>query len=85
MIIILIILVIRIHHINLTRLLKNNAPFIKFDMDERLCITFTSLNYDNSTKIKKTIAVDKDNKDKVKDLREKNKCKSRQTIQLIVA
>lgn len=52
-------------HIKPTRLLNHGAPNTKFDAEERLCIRSISLDEDNSVEIKKTIAVDKNNKDKI--------------------
>lgn len=65
LIIALIFLVIHIH-IWLTRLLKNGVSKAKFDIDKRLYTGSTSLNWDDNTKIKKTIIMDNDDKDELR-------------------
>lgn len=58
-------------HIRPTRLLDNDISDAKFDTDNGLRIGFTNLDWDDSFKIEDIIAIDKDNKDKIKDPREK--------------
>ena len=65
-------LVLRIY-IRLTRLLEDGAPHAKFDVDRKLYPGSTSLNGDDSAKIKEAIAANKDDKDEEQDLWEKNK------------
>lgn len=66
-----ILLVLR-RHIRLTRLLKNGAPNAEFDVEKKLWLGSTSLDWDERSKIEKAITTDKDEEDK-KDPWEKNK------------
>ncbi len=54
-------------HIRPTRLLEDSAPNAKFDANGKLRTVSTSLDGDDSAKIQKAIAVDKDNQDKKED------------------
>ena len=65
-------------HIRPTRLLENGAFNIEFDADNRLCLGSIGFDWDDSAKIKKAIAANKDNKDKEKNLWERNRQLKRQ-------
>lgn len=54
-------------HIRPIKLLKDGTLNVKFVVKEKLYIGSTSLNWDDSAKIKEIVAVDKDNKDEKKD------------------
>lgn len=60
-------------HIRPTRLLENSIAYVELDADKRLRIESIGLNWDDNIKIKEAIAVDEDNEDEKKDLRERNK------------
>lgn len=49
-------------HIESTRLLEDNALNVEFDVDRRLDLQSTSLDWNDSSKIEKAITIDKDNK-----------------------
>lgn len=66
MIIIISILLIIYIYIELTELLQNSAFNIKYNRNKRLYIKSTDLDYNDNTKIKKVITIDKNNKDEKK-------------------
>lgn len=53
--------------------MKNDILNAEFDVDERLYLESTGLDWDDSVKIEKVISSDKDNEDKEKDPQEKNR------------
>lgn len=54
-------------HIGPIELLENSALNAKFSANRRFHIGSTSLDWDDSTKIKKVITIDKDDKDEKKN------------------
>lgn len=60
-------------NIELTRLLEDNTPNAKFDKDKRLCIGSIDLDWNNNAIIKEVIATNKEDKDKIENLWEKNR------------
>lgn len=73
LIIITLIFLVLYMHIELTKLSEDGAFNAKFDVDRKLCIGSTGLDWDNSTKIKEVIATDKNDEDKEEDPWEKNR------------
>ena len=67
-----ILLVLRMH-IELTRFLENNTPNAKFDINRRLRLGSTGLEWNDSAKIREIIIVNKDDKDEEKDLQKRNR------------
>lgn len=55
-------------NIELTRLLKDNAPTAKFYKDKRLCIGSINLDWNNNAIIKEVIATNKEDEDKIENL-----------------
>lgn len=56
-----------------TKFLKDSASNAELDGDKRLYIESIGLDWDNFAEIKKTIAVDKNDKDKVENFGETNR------------
>lgn len=49
-------------HIEPTKFLKNNSSIVKYHIKEKLCRKFKDWDYGNKKKIKKDVAISKDNK-----------------------
>lgn len=60
-------------HIGLTKFLEDDTYHAKYHSGKRFRRRYTGLNQNDSAKIKKAIAADNDNKNKIKDLKKKNK------------
>ena len=60
-------------YIGPTRLLEDGAPNAKFDVDGKLRLRSTSLDWDDSAKIEEAITTNEDKIDEEKDSRKKNR------------
>lgn len=61
-------------HIEPIRFLENGTSNVEFIINGRFRLKFLSLNWDDNAKIKKAIAIDKNNKNKEKkDLQKRSK------------
>lgn len=74
-----ILLVIHIH-IGSTRLLENSALYAEYNLEERLHRRYIGLDWGGSVKHKEALATNNDDKDKVKDPKEKNRQLKREKL-----